>query len=255
MTKSDKLRVLVVDDEAHARRDIRRMLAKIEGVEIAGEAGDGPDAVKLIRKLLPDAVLLDIQMPGLDGFQVVAKIAGMEAVPAIVFVTAYDEYAIRAFDVHAADYVLKPVEERRLAQAIERARRIRRGAENGPDLAALLGAVGAGPKRLAVRQGESLVMVDAGDLLYATIESGSVRLVAREAEGISSFRSLEELERELASREFMRVHKSYLANVGRIYEITPWFNGSWRLRMGGKGGPEIPLSRAQARELRKLLKW
>ena len=255
MTKSDTLRVLIVDDEAHARRDLRRMLGTLDGVEIAGEAADGLDAVKLVRKLSPDVLLLDIQMPGLDGFQVVAKVAGTEAPPAVVFVTAYDEYAIRAFEVHAADYILKPVEERRLAQAIERARRIRRGAETGPDLAALLGAVGAGPKRLAVRQGESLVMVDADDVLYATIESGSVHLVAGGVEGASSFRSLDELERELGPGRFMRVHKSYLANVNRIHEITPWFNGSWRLRMGGKGGPEIPLSRAQARELRKVLKW
>ncbi len=255
MTKSEKLRVLVVDDESHARRDLRRLLGKLEGVEIAGEASDGPEAVRLVRKLEPDALLLDIQMPGLDGFQVVGKISGAEMMPAIIFVTAYDEYAIRAFEVHAVDYVLKPVEERRLAQAIERVRRIRRGGEPGPDLEALLDAVGAGAKRLAVRQGESLVMVDAADVLYATIESGSVRVVAQLAEGIASFRSLEELERELGSRQFMRVHKSYLANIKRIHEITPWFSGSFRLRMGGKSGPEIPLSRAQARELRKVLKW
>ena len=255
VTKNEGLRVLIVDDESHARRDLRRMLGKLEGVEIAGEAADGPEAVRLARKLAPDALLLDIQMPGLDGFQVVAKIAGMEGAPAVVFVTAYDEYAIRAFDVHAVDYVLKPVEERRLAQAIERARRVRKGAETGPDLEALLGAVGAASKRLAVRQGESLVMVDADDVLYATIESGSVRVVARGAEGIASFRSLDEIERELGARRFMRVHKSYVANIDRIHEITPWFGGSFRLRMGGKSGPEIPLSRAQARELRKVLKW
>ncbi len=255
MAKSDTLRLLIVDDEAHARRDLRRMLGAMDGVEIAGEAADGPEAVKLIRKLAPDALLLDIQMPGLDGFQVVAKIAGMETLPAIIFVTAYDEYAIRAFDVHAVDYVLKPVEERRLRQAIERARRVRRGAEASPDLAALLGAVGAGTKRLAVRQAESLVMVDVDDILYATVEGGAVKVVARGVEGAVGFRSLDELERGLGARQFMRVHKSYLANVNRIYEITPWFSGSYQIRMEGKGGPVIPLSRAQSRELRKILKW
>lgn len=255
MTRNDTLRAIVIDDEAHARRDLRRLLGALGGVEIVGEAADGPEAVRLVRKLAPDVLFLDIQMPGIDGFQVVARIANLETVPAIVFVTAYDEYAIRAFDVHAADYLLKPVEERRLAQAVERARRIRRGIEPGPDFAALLDAIGAGSKRLALRAGESVVMVDAGDVLYATIEAGCVRVTAREAEGVSTFRSLEELERELGSGRFMRVHKSYLANVERIYEITPWFSGSWRLRMGGKGGPEIPLSRAQARELRKVLKW
>lgn len=255
MSEKERLRILVVDDEAPARRDLKRMLGAIDDVEVAGEAADGPDAVKLVKKLKPDVLLLDIQMPGLDGFQVVARIADMERLPAIVFVTAYDQYAIKAFEVHAADYILKPVEERRLAQAIERARRIRRGTEAGPDVKALLGAVGASPKRLALRQGESLVMVDVDDILYATIRAGGVHVVARGLEGAASFRSLEEIEKELGAGQFMRVHKSYLANVRRIYEITPWFSGSYRLRMEGKGGPEIPLSRAQARELRKIIKW
>jgi len=255
VTDKDRFRIFIVDDEAPARKDLRRMCGKLEGVEVAGEAGDGPDAVKLVRKLKPDVVLLDIQMPGLDGFQVVARIADMDRLPAIVFVTAYDQYAIKAFEVHAVDYILKPVEEKRLAQAIDRSRRIRGGAEPGPDLKALLNAVGASSKRLAIRQGESLVMVNVDDILYATIESGSVRVVARGLEGAASFRSLDELAKELGGVRFMRVHKSYLANVSRIYEITPWFSGSYKLRMEGKGGPVIPLSRAQARELRKLLKW
>ena len=249
------LRVVIVDDEAPARRDLRRILGRIEGVEVAGEAADGPAAVKLIRKLEPDVALLDIQMPGLDGFGVLERLEGMERPPSVIFVTAFDQYAIKAFEVHAVDYVLKPVEERRLVEAVERSRRIRGGAEPGPDLAALLAAVGGSAKRLAVRQGEGLVMVDVGDILYATVESGEIRVVARELEGAVSFRSLDELERELAGRGFMRVHKSYLANVNRIHEITPWFSGSYKIRMDGKSGPVIPLSRAQARELRKIIKW
>lgn len=249
------LRVVIVDDEAPARRDLKRILGTIDGVDVAGEAADGPAAVKLIRKLEPDVVLLDIQMPGLDGFGVLARLEGMERRPSIVFVTAFDQYAIKAFDVHAVDYVLKPVEEARLAEAIDRSRRIRGGAEQGPDLAALLAAVGASAKRLAVRQGEGLVMVNVDDILFATVEAGEVRVVARELEGAVSFRSLDELERELAGLGFMRVHKSYLANVSRIHEITPWFSGSYKIRMEGKSGPVIPLSRAQARELRKIIKW
>jgi two-component system response regulator LytT len=255
MAEKERLRVLIVDDESPARRELARMCGQLAGVEVVGEAGDGPDAVKLVRKLEPDTVLLDIQMPGLDGFQVVARLAGMERPPAIVFVTAYDEYAIRAFEVHAVDYLLKPVEEKRLAQAIERARKIRGGAEPGPDLDALLDAVGARAKKVAVRQGEALVMVDVRDILYATVAEGSIKVVAREVEGTASFRSLDELEKELGGKRFMRVHKSYLANIDRIFEITPWFSGSYQLRMEGKGGPVIPLSRAQAKELRKIVKW
>ena len=255
MAEKERLRILIVDDEAPARKDLKRILGTIAGVEIAGEAGEGHEAVKSIRKLRPDVVLLDIQMPGLDGFQVVSRIADMERMPSVIFVTAYDEYAIKAFEVHAIDYILKPVEEKRLARAIERAQRIRKGAEAGPDLKALLDAVGASPKRLAVRQGESLVMVDANDILYATVSEGSIKVVAREVEGSVAFRSLDELAKELGPGRFMRVHKSYLANINRIYEIAPWFSGSYQLRMEGKGGPVIPLSRAQARELRKILKW
>ncbi len=255
MAEMERLRILVVDDESPARRDLKRILGTIAGVEIAGEAADGHEAVKSIKKLRPDVVLLDIQMPGLDGFQVVSKIADLEPPPAIVFVTAYDQYAIKAFEVHAADYILKPVEEKRLAQAIERARRIRGGLEPGPDLKALVAAAGAVRKRLALRQGQSLVTIDVDDILFATIDSGGVRVVARGAEGTAGFRSLDELEKELAAKQLMRVHKSYVANVNRIFEITPWFSGSYQLRMDGKGGPVIPLSRAQARELRKILKW
>jgi two-component system response regulator LytT len=255
MADKDRLRILIVDDETPARKDLRRIIGKIGGLEVVGEASEGPEAVKLARKLQPDAILLDIQMPGLDGFQVVSRIADMERMPSIIFVTAYDEYAIRAFEVHAVDYILKPVEEKRLAQAIERVRRIRGGAEPGPDLKALLSEVGASAKRLAVRQGESLVMINVGDILYATVSEGSIKIVARGLEGTVGFRSLDEIERELGSKRFMRVHKSYLANIDRIYEITPWFSGSYKLRMEGKGGPVIPLSRAQARELRKIIKW
>jgi two-component system response regulator LytT len=250
-----RLRLLIVDDESPARRDLKRICAKLEGIEIVGEGSEGLEAVKLIKKLSPDVVLLDIQMPGLDGFQVLSRIAGSQNEPSIIFITAYDQYAIKAFEVHAVDYILKPVEEKRLVQAIERARRVRKGSEPKPDLAALLSTVGASPKRLAVRQGEALVMVDVGDILYATVSEGSIKVVARTLEGTVGFRSLDELERELGSSQFMRVHKSYLANVNRIYEITPWFSGSYKLRMEGKDGPVIPLSRAQARELRKLIKW
>jgi len=255
MIDKDRLRVLIVDDEGPARKDLRRMCGKLEGLELVGEASDGHEAVKLIKKLALDVVLLDIQMPGLDGFQVVARIAEMEHAPSIIFITAYDQYAIKAFDVHAVDYLLKPVEEKRLVQAIERATRVRRGAEPGPDLGALLTAVGASPKRLAVRQGDSLVMADVKDILYATIKSGGVHVVAKGIEGAVSFRSLDELEKEIGSSQFVRVHKSYLANVSRIHEIMPWFGGTYKLRMEGKDGPVIPLSRAQARELRKLIKW
>jgi two-component system response regulator LytT len=249
------LRVLIVDDEKPARNDIARILKKIQGIEIAGEAGNGIEAVERIEELDPDILLLDIRMPGLDGFQVVEKISGFENAPSVIFVTAYDSHAIKAFEVHAADYILKPVDEKRLAEAIERAARIRRGLEKSPDLDALLEALGGVPRRFAVKRNDSLVMVDMDDILYATSSGGEVRIVTDGLEGVSSYRSLDELQRELPPSIFIRVHRSYLANIKQIHEIRPWFSGSYQMRMSHGKGPVIPLSRGYAKDLRRILKW
>ena len=255
MIENDSLRILIVDDEAPARRDIRRMLDKIEHVDIVGEASDGLEAVEMIQKTHPDVVLLDIQMPGLDGFQVMEKIEDSEIMPSVIFITAYDQYAVRAFEVHAIDYLLKPVEEERLVEAIERMRRIREGLDQRSDLEALLRTISGGPKRIPVRQGNGHVMVSEDDVLYATIASGEVVVAAGEIEGATNFRSLDKLLQELTPGKFVRAHRSFIVNLQRIHEITPWLSGSYRLRLGDADGPMIPLSRTQARELRKLLKW
>ncbi|MBN1885233.1 MAG: response regulator transcription factor [Candidatus Krumholzibacteriota bacterium] len=249
------LRVFVVDDEVPARHDLLRLLDRIEGVSVVGEAADGPAAVKSIRRLRPDLLLLDIQMPGLDGFSVVERIREMEDPPAVVFVTAFDEYAVRAFEVHAVDYLLKPIDEDRLGEAIERAGRIARGLEQRPDVEALLEAIGAVPQRFALRDGERLVMVDLDDVLYATVDDGDVVVVTAAASGVAACRSLDEFLSWLPPARFVRVHRSFVANLGTIHEIVPWTNGSARLRMGGPEGPVIPLSRAHARELRRRLNW
>ena len=255
MREGGRLSVLIIDDEKPARSDIARILEKIEGVEIAGEARNGIEAVEKIESLKPDILLLDIRMPGLDGFQVVEKISGLDEVPAVIFVTAYDSHALKAFEVHAADYILKPVDERRLGEAIDRAARIRRGLEKRPDLDALLEALEGAPRRLAIRKDESLLMVDVEEILYATSSGGEITVVTGELEGSANYRSLEELHRELPPSIFIRVHRSYLANIKRIYEIRPWFSGSYQMRMSHGKGPVIPLSRGYAKELRKILKW
>ena len=255
MREDERLGVLIVDDEEPARKDMARMLGKIDQVEIVGEAGDGLEAVRAIEDLRPDILLLDIRMPGLDGFQVIEKLSSLEESPAVIFVTAYDTYALKAFEVHAADYLLKPVDEERLAQAIERAARIRRGLEKRPDLEALLGALGTAPKRIALRRNDSIVMVDIEEILYATSSGGEVKIVTEELEGAANVRSLDELQRELPPALFVRVHRSYLANIKRIHEIRPWFSGSYQMRMAHGKGPVIPLSRGYAKKLRAILKW
>jgi len=250
---SETLRVLIVDDEKPARRDLTRILGKIEGFEKAGEAGNGLKAVEMIRDGAPDIVLLDIQMPGLDGFQVLGKLGKAGNIPPVIFVTAYDQYAIRAFDVHAVDYILKPVDEDRLREALGRARDRAQGTTPRQDLDELLRSVGAITQRVPVRRGSGVVMVNAQEILYACVSDGEVSIVTHDLEGISSRRSLDELQAELPAGMFMRVHRAYLANVCRIREIIPWENNSFRIRMGSDDGPVIPVSRANARELKRRL--
>jgi len=250
---NDAMKVLIVDDEGPARKDLTRILGKIEGFEKAGEAGDGIEALDMIRDMSPDIVLLDIQMPGLDGFQVLGRIGESGDIPPVIFVTAYDQYAIRAFDVHAVDYILKPVDEDRLREALGRARERARGTMPKQDIDELLLSVGALSQRVPVRRGAGTVMVDVQEILYACVSDGEVNVVTDDLEGTSSRRSLDELQAELPAGMFMRVHRAYLANVYRIREIVPWENNSFRIRMGTDEGPVIPVSRANAKELRRRL--
>ena len=250
---SENLKVLIVDDERPARRDLTRILGKIEGFEKAGEAGNGLKAVEMIRDSAPDIVLLDIQMPGLDGFQVLSRLGETGDIPPVIFVTAYDQYAIRAFDVHAADYILKPVDEDRLREALGRAKERAQGTTPRQDLDDLLLSVGALTQRVPVRRGSGVVMVDVQEILYACVSDGEISIVTHDLEGTSARRSLDELQSELPAGMFMRVHRAYLANICRIREIIPWENNSFRIRMGDDDGPVIPVSRANARELKRRL--
>jgi DNA-binding LytR/AlgR family response regulator len=247
------MRTLIVDDEAPARERLKRLLSTLEGVAIIGEAEDGVQAVEMIEAESPDLVLLDIQMPGLDGFGV---IEALEDPPAIVFVTAYDQYALRAFEVHALDYLLKPFSRERLATAIHRAQE---ALTEGLDLRAHLGplleslaAEGRYLTRLAVRDGECIRVLDVDTLDWIGIEDEQV-LVHVGDQVYPIRRSLRELEARLDPGCFFRAHRSAIVNLDRVKEIIPWFKGSHILRL--TTGAEVDLSRAQARRLRQLLGW
>ncbi len=247
------MRILIVDDEAPARERLKRYLADLEGVEIIGEARDGVQAVEMIEAQSPELVLLDIQMPGLDGFGVVEA---LEDPPAIIFVTAYDQYAIRAFEVHALDYLLKPFSQERLAKAIHRARK---ALAEGQDLSAQLrplledlAAEGRYLTRLAVRDRECIRVLDADSVDWIGIEEEQVMVhVGEQAYPIR--RSLTELEARLDPKRFFRAHRSAIVNLDRVQEVIPWFKGSHILRL--TTGAEVDLSRARARALRGLLEW
>ena len=238
------MRILIVDDEAPARDRLKRLLADIEGVELIGQAGDGLRAVELIEQERPDLVLLDIQMPGLDGFGV---IEALEEPPPVVFVTAYDEYAIRAFEVNALDYLLKPISRAREAQAAEQDLTSR--------LAPLLESLASQGRyltRLAVRDRDRIRVLDADEVDWIYVENEQTFVhVAGEAYPIR--RTLAELEARLDPARFFRAHRSTIVNLDRVKEIIPWFKGSHRLRL--TTGAEVDLSRAQARALRKILGW
>jgi two-component system LytT family response regulator len=247
------MRTLIVDDEAPARERLKRYLVTLEGVEVIGEAKDGVQAVEMIEAQSPELVLLDIQMPGLDGFGVVEA---LEDPPAIVFVTAYDQYAIRAFEVHALDYLLKPFSRERLAKAIHRAQE---ALAEGQDLSAQLrplleslAAEGRHLSRLAVRDRECILVLDADRVDWIGIENEQVMVhVGEQAYPIR--RTLTELEARLDPKCFFRAHRSAIVNLDRVQEIIPWFKGGHILRL--TTGAEVDLSRAQARTLRKILDW
>jgi two-component system LytT family response regulator/two-component system response regulator LytT len=251
------LRALVADDEQLARDELCYLLSSFPEVEVVGQAGNGIEARELARKLSPDLLFLDIQMPGLDGFQVVSDLMQDEAPPQVVFVTAYDEYAIKAFEVNAIDYLLKPVDKARLRQAISRAaKRKQDGKPIEVRLERLLGALDRGPrpKRVVVKIGERFLLVDAADIIYASVEEGVVTLVTDRVAGTSNLRTLEELAAILDPATFWRVHRAYIVNLERIQEVIPWFNRTIQLKMADKSGTEIPVSRSQTRRLKEHFK-
>ncbi|MDY6876234.1 MAG: LytTR family DNA-binding domain-containing protein [Chloroflexota bacterium] len=257
------MRTLIVDDEAPARERLRRLLLDIEGVELIGEAEDGIQAVEMIERERPDLVLLDVQMPGLDGFGVIEALADP---PPVIFVTAYDEYAIRAFEVNALDYLLKPFSRERLERAVRRAQE-ELAEERNPGMIGAgrfatrlvpllesLAAQGCYLARLAVRDYESrrIRVLDTDEVDWISVEDEQVMVhVGNRAYPIR--RTLTELEARLDPACFFRAHRSAIVNLDRVKEIIPWFKGSHKLRL--TTGAEVELSRAQTRALRRLLGW
>ena len=247
------LTTLIVDDEPLACEELTYLLRDFPEVEVLATGCNGLEAVDLIQKLEPEIVFLDVQMPGLDGMGVIRQLRerGLE-LPHVIFITAYDQYAIEAFRLEALDYLLKPLDKGRLAESIERARRViqerqKVDAEPSPRLT---------PQRtkLLVRSNNRNFIVDAQDVIYATIDSGLITLVTTHLEGQSNYRTLEDLQANLDRDTFWRVHRSYLVNINRIKEVVPWFKSSYQLRMDDKKSTEVPVSRVQTKRLRELLK-
>lgn len=249
---------ILVDDEKLAREELSYLLKDIADIEIVGTGENGLDAVRLIENLEPDIVFLDVQMPGLDGLGVIRKLRERDIpLPYFVLATAYDQYAVEAFRLEALDYLLKPVEKERLVETLDRARR----SLAVPDVDSATtasrsedGAASIVRKQLVVRSNNRNLIIDARELIYATIDDGIITAVSTTAEGLLNYKTLEELQSNLDGESFWRAHRSYLVNIHRIREVVPWFNSSFQLRMDDKKQTEIPVSRVQTKRLRTLFR-
>jgi two-component system LytT family response regulator/two-component system response regulator LytT len=250
---------IVVDDESLARDELVFLLRDFPEVEVIATGSNGLEALELIQKLTPDVVFLDVHMPGLDGMGVVRRLREMRLEPPrFIFVTAYDQYAVEAFRLDAMDYLLKPVDKARLAESIERAERaIQEKKALEPQPGAKPGAAAGQPAprtKLLIRANNRNFIVDANDVIYATIDNGLITLVSTNLEGHSNYRTIEDLQANLDREMFWRVHRSYLVNINRIKEVVPWFKSSYQLRLDDRKHTEIPVSRVQTRRLRELFK-
>ena len=273
---------LIIDDEPLSRQELQFLLEDAGGVEVLAHGTNGIEAVDLIGKHQPDLVFLDVQMPGLDGFAVLKKLLDRHTpMPQVVFATAFDQYAVRAFEVNAVDYLLKPFDKKRVLQTLEKAQaRLTRSQDAQqaiPDalaadatteakLDALLRLVeeqASGSRglsshpsghaaKIVVRAHNRLLLVDQREICFASIDEGAISVVTPAVEGLSNCRTLEELMDLLDPDTFWRAHRSFIVNLQHIREVVPWFKSSYQLRMDDPKKTEIPVSRSQTRRLRDL---
>lgn len=286
------IRAVIVDDEQLARQELEYLLRKSDDVEIVAQGKNGVEAVELVRAHQPDVVFLDVQMPGLDGFAVLKKLlekGRKSPLPNIVFATAFDRYAVRAFEVNAVDYLLKPFDEKRVRHTLERVRnRLAEVAAGSPFPTTATAAKASVAKeastevspaanavderldalvrlleqqqtpvkstaaKIVLRVGGRLLLVEQRDICFASIEEGTISVATHSIEGQSNCRTLEDLLELLDPELFWRAHRSFVVNIHRIQEVVPWFKSSYQLRMDDRRHTEIPVSRGQTKRLREL---
>jgi two-component system LytT family response regulator len=259
------VKTLIVDDEPLARSRLRKLLSAEDGVEIVGECASAEEAIGVIESALPDLVFLDVQMPGMDGFQMLAKLE-TPALPAIIFVTAFDDYALRAFEVHALDYLLKPYSRARFVDAFRRAReQLERESAAAADrrllglLAELRARESGGAaalvtvhehERLVVKSDGRMFFVRPADIDWVEASANYVRLHAR-GESYQLRESMKRMEERLPRGTFVRIHRSVIVNLDRVRELQPWFHGEYVVIL--TDGTKLTASRAYASRLRELM--
>ncbi len=258
------LKALIVDDEYPARQELRFMLGRFDNVEIVGEATSANEALALIRALDYQVLFLDINLPGMNGLELGAVIQELPKPPFVIFVSAYDEHALEAFDVNAVDYILKPIDEKRLKRAIDRVIKAQQEREaltpvpvsGSPSTEAAKGLQGS-PEEIKINRipAEKLgktILVDIGEIYYAFTEQDYVYIKTFADKLFTRF-TLKDLEARLGGGMFFRTHRCYIVNLLKVKEIVPFFNGTYNLVLEDKERSEVPVSRAQAKKLRKIL--
>jgi DNA-binding LytR/AlgR family response regulator len=249
------LKTLIVDDEPVARRILCEDLEFIEGVEVIGEADNGESALRQIAELKPDLVLLDLQMPGMGGLEVARKIERGKHIPLIVVVTAYDKHALEAFEAGAIDYLLKPVGQERLAEAVKRAKRVS-GLEAAEKLAELHqiadSASGPRPKKIVGKLADEYFLLNTDEILAFLAEGNIVWIVTRKTKYFAT-QTLTALEKRLGNANFRRIHRNALVNVDQVRKISALSSQRWLITLSNN--QQFVASKRQARGVRQILKW
>lgn len=246
------IRVLIVDDEKYIRDELRYFLEKDSSIEVCGEASEGEDALKQVREETPDAVFLDIQLQDVNGILVARKIMEQRNPPFIVFVTAYEKYAIQGFEVNAIDYLLKPFSEDRITTTIERIKEgmSSKASRQEPILKAAV--MGSKLDKLCVLKNERIVLLDINEILYIESQNNEVFVYAQSGKYHCNY-LLKDIEDRFIGSKFIRTHKGFIVNLDYISEIIPWFNYTYKVKLKGKEDVEIPVSRNYLKKFKELL--
>jgi two-component system LytT family response regulator/two-component system response regulator LytT len=247
--------VLLVDDESPAREELRYLLESYTEIKIIGEASSGQEAIEKILTLKPDVIFLDIQLSDMDGFEVAWKVFSEGVTPVVVFATAYDEYAVRAFEINALDYILKPFSEKRLDNTVKRLIEVFRERKQKQESLKVSEYLQKTRKtacsKLSLWKNDRIYLVCPEEICYCeAVEKGS-KIKTEKGEFLSPY-TLSELEEKIGSPDFVRTHKSYLVNFDKVKEIIPWFNGTFILSIKGYEKDEVPVSRRHAKEIREM---
>lgn len=249
-----KLRAYIIDDEEPARQELRYLLEEIKGIELVGEAGHAKEALKFMANNSCDVVLMDIQMPGMTGLELGEVLQANTSPPMIIFTTAFEEYAVKAFDINAADYLLKPYDNLRLEQAINKVKAMVKRRNNSAASASEPQETKSSSKidRLPVEKNGKTLLISQDEIIYAYTQEDTVYIKTFNDSSTGRY-TLKDLEKRLDSDKFFRTHRCYIVNLSKVKEITPFFNGTYTLTVNDAQTSQVPVSRNQAKKLKKVL--